>query len=389
MEHKEQWICHSCRSNLPKTDNSNTPARPLIGVGSSNDRERPCAELPVQESNNNLDDVFVTQRRKTSKHASDFTKNCFVDSSIDNFKLMSPKPACSSMSNDMAQEILFIREQIMILNERLNNLVSSVEVAHIKQDLCNDKLMEIDERLQDHGHTITNCMLCSCTCHKNPETNDIAQPISVESDVPTKSEKSKAHQKRKVKKPNTPPVAKKPELILPLPPAPILTPADLPKTKPVTADNNHNDIPYNAEKFGPESCCADELLDPNEIETSNSNEWTEVRYKRRNNQLSLRCTAGPEVTFLKAIEPRKSIHLWNMESEAADVLRYLQNLWPGKNCSVEELKARGDYKSYKITVPEEIYEKCISSEIWPINARVKTWMPFRGPRKNFQRECKN
>ncbi|KAH9631973.1 hypothetical protein HF086_000310 [Spodoptera exigua] len=62
-----------------------------------------------------------------------------------------------------------------------------------------------------------------------------------------------------------------------------------------------------------------------------------------------------------------------MVSGTDEVQAYLQNLFPDGGCTVEELKAKGDYRSFKIGVPPELYENCVSPNIWPTNARVKEW----------------
>lgn len=110
---------------------------------------------------------------------------------------------------------------------------------------------------------------------------------------------------------------------------------------------------------------------------SASENWQVVR-NRKARLSSARCTAGPEVTSLKAVEYRRYVHLWNMMSGVDDIRAYMQTLCPGNGFSVEELKARGEYKSYKIGVPQELFEKCLSPEVWPENARVKAWL-FRRP----------
>lgn len=107
--------------------------------------------------------------------------------------------------------------------------------------------------------------------------------------------------------------------------------------------------------------------------------WTEVRKKARR-PVSLHCTAGPSVTKLKAVERRKHFHLWNMVSGAEEIRTYLQELCSPGSGTVEELKPKGQYKSYKIGVPVDLYEKCYSIDMWPDNARVKPWIPFRGAR---------
>lgn len=108
-----------------------------------------------------------------------------------------------------------------------------------------------------------------------------------------------------------------------------------------------------------------------------SDEWTEVRGKKPRRLASLECKAGPSVTSLRAVERRKHLHLWNMESGLDEIRDYLRSLCPNGTCTVEELKPKGDYKSYKIGVPDIYYDKCFSVDIWPDNARVKPWVPFR------------
>lgn len=119
---------------------------------------------------------------------------------------------------------------------------------------------------------------------------------------------------------------------------------------------------------GPQVCAAptDELL---------SN-------KKRQN--SIRCTAGPNITSLKAAEETKSIHLWNMKSGPDEIAEYLQQLYPQAKCVVDELKTKGHYRSYKLIVPIAWYDHILSPEIWPENARIKPWIAFRRFRTNEQ-----
>lgn len=69
MDHKDRWLCHACRSKVRKTDNSNTPARPSIAGSLSvmeHKEQLSCIELPSDDMHR----AFITQRRKTSKSAS-------------------------------------------------------------------------------------------------------------------------------------------------------------------------------------------------------------------------------------------------------------------------------------------------------------------------------
>ncbi|KOB62439.1 putative reverse transcriptase [Operophtera brumata] len=108
-------------------------------------------------------------------------------------------------------------------------------------------------------------------------------------------------------------------------------------------------------------------------------QWTEVR-NRKNRRPALLCgTAGPSITTLRAVEARKLLHLWNMESNVDEVRQYLLQLCPTGTCIVEELIPKGNYKSYKIDVPANCYDKCYAIDVWPINARIKPWIHYRKP----------
>lgn len=106
-------------------------------------------------------------------------------------------------------------------------------------------------------------------------------------------------------------------------------------------------------------------------------QWIEVKRKRRRHSNFLRGTAGPGVTHLKAVDARKWFHLWNMESSADDIRKYLIHLLPDVSCTVEELIPKGNYKSFKIGVPLEHYETIYTSNAWPLNARIKPWFTLK------------
>lgn len=61
-------------------------------------------------------------------------------------------------------------------------------------------------------------------------------------------------------------------------------------------------------------------------------EWQEVR-NRKKRFSSVRGTAGPEVSTLRAVKYRKYIYLWNMASGADEIRAYLQHLSPLKTCT--------------------------------------------------------
>lgn len=116
----------------------------------------------------------------------------------------------------------------------------------------------------------------------------------------------------------------------------------------------------------------------------NEEGWIEVRKKVRRRPVSLHGTAGPSITSLRAVEPKKYFHLWNMVSGLDEVKPYVEQLCSPEAFTVEELSSKGSYKSYKIGVPDALFSKCSSKDVWPVHARIKEWLPFR----EFVEACK-
>lgn len=152
--------------------------------------------------------------------------------------------------------------------------------------------------------------------------------------------------------------------------------------KPLTRETLVEEVNTDLPSFSAEQTSAQQQ--PSQFETEDlfkckqaDKEWSEVRRKKVRSSVSMRCVAGPAVTSLKAVEPRKYIHLWNMLSDADEVKDYLKKLYPEKSCIVQELKTDKNYKSFKIGVHEECFENCLSVNIWPENARVKKWINYK------------
>lgn len=128
------------------------------------------------------------------------------------------------------------------------------------------------------------------------------------------------------------------------------------------------------------------LIRNEELEDASAGKWQTVG-KPAKRFSSVRCTAGPGVTPLRAVEYRKYIHLWNMLSGVDEIRAYLKSLNPGVTCIVEELKPKGEYKSYKIGVPPALFDQLLSDSVWPDNARIRPWL-FRKPRSNGSQQSR-
>lgn len=372
--HKNTWICKSCHN---KQRRGNTPTPQATGVQSATFRN----DLPSSSDREN-----VTERRKPS---------ILMSGKVVSMEVVSPLnqslTACSDtpvikkpvtyssvvtseriascnyqaeheVRKDISMKLLF--EHVLALGGQLENVIASINLCHDKMDECSSKIDMLDERLQAiEATTGTNQCLPRCHCEYSNEQNDIPK-------------KSKIRRKRRGSKAT-------PEATVVSTSPPELNDNDTPSLQSNVVPSPLPDAPIpqleNKNSSDAEVGNSSEQSDGDSAEDGTT-EWVEVRYKHRS--ASRLCTAGPDVTSLKAVEPRKFIHLWNMMSGVDDIRNYLQKLCGTENCTVDELKPRGNYKSYKIGVPEEFYKTCISIDTWPINARVKAWTSFRGPSNN-------
>lgn len=384
MKHKESWSCHLCRSKVPKCNNLNTPARSWTNMDESSNACNNTYNLP-------LDSSFVTQRRKTNKPICQARKDSLIIDDDSNECQIASETMKNPDNSEIIHEVHFLRNEVEMLNSRIAKILSFLEITHSKQNESNNKLAEINERLETIEAKSANLNSCDCACHKQFLAADKSRSTSQIPDPDNlnilKPKSQRREQKQKIKNNNT----ARP----PIPSTSSITPDSS------NANNNNEKQEYNKisgskvtsvnktvqsvrQHVSQYGVTADDLqsVPPKH----NENAYIETRAKNHPRQLSQRCTAGPEVTFLKAVEPRKMIHLWNMESNAEDIMRYLQSLYPGGKFVVDELNPRGDYKSYKITVPVEFYDECISVNVWPINAQVKPWVSFRNPKGKFRKQ---
>lgn len=252
--------------------------------------------------------------------------------------------------SSMALEMQLMRDQMNLLSEQLTDAVSAVTRYKNALADCSTKLDAVCDRLKKLELAASPC---SCSCR-----GSVGPRIDGEAVAPHKPQQRRKRNRTGESVPGVEvPVAQIQEIQTPgltdtvasaLPRSQYVDPD--PKTGPMEkplADDGNGDV--------------------------SGGEFKEVR-RRKRHYTSVRCTAGPDVTTLKAVEYRKYIHLWNMVSGVDEVRAYMQSICGESPCIVEELKAKGDYKSFKIGVPPGLYDSCLSADLWPDNARVKPWL---------------
>lgn len=124
-----------------------------------------------------------------------------------------------------------------------------------------------------------------------------------------------------------------------------------------------------------------DMVNPQE----NSGDWTMVKRQRNRNSFRnvVRGTAASTTNNIILAAERKSyLHLFYVKigTTADQVLQHLNNSYPDDSCAVESLKSRGDYASFKISVPAKHVDKYMAPELWAEGVHVKPW------RSGFRKE---
>ena len=122
----------------------------------------------------------------------------------------------------------------------------------------------------------------------------------------------------------------------------------------------------------------------------NETSWTEV-VRRKNTRPStkpegrngpraslsgvLKGTAAPDSTLLRAADRKSYLHLYYVQSGTTveQVLVHLNSVCGGEVCSVDALKARGDYASFKLGIPKRLHDRVMSPSTWAEGIHIKPW----------------
>ncbi|KAJ8729821.1 hypothetical protein PYW07_016859 [Mythimna separata] len=109
----------------------------------------------------------------------------------------------------------------------------------------------------------------------------------------------------------------------------------------------------------------------------NADDWIEVRHRRNRRSLEnvVRGTAVPESSSLLAAERKSYLHLYYVKvgTTVDQVTAHLKTICNDDICSAEALKPRGDYASFKLTVPTKHVNMYMSPENWVEDVCIKPW----------------
>lgn len=342
-DHKTSWKCQACRSKQPKVGNVDTPIS-VHSYGGQDETQLGKFELNDSQANEAMVSGAadgannVNIRRGTGKKLdldTSYTDDTFC---MDNIRVV-------------------IRKELEhVFEERFIELFSKlVEVQAVTSNSLRKELAELKDRVFTLERVILSFESRGHVDQPKPKNAGIKNPNS------KKPKEAKLNAKSTV---STPLVRENDHIGADTKDLP---PHIVPKATVLTIDDSVRST-SNATKKG--------------LNDSHDEGWIEVKRKRPRNlhREVIRGTASPGTTQLEASEQSRYLHLYFVKTgtAAAQVLAHLEHICGEGSCTVDTLKARGNYASFKLCVPSKMSEIVMSPNNWAENICIKPW------RQNFR-----
>lgn len=337
LECKKSWICVECRSKLPRGDNTHTPVRHIQDLSTTTNG-------PLNISMNSPDNVTMrtAARMAKSSNPSAGLKNIhdLKDTVIQELK---------SMQVDLESQLISKINNLIV--EQFNSFKTE-----IMEKICilTSKVLELENQYKSSA--------------EKPNTTPITKGHPSATNPTTKSKALKSK----------PPTNTNPTVNKATPNRPIRAITEL--TTVTVQDELSSSIPNSSDN---KKCDEIDMDKGNTVE----NEWREVRPRRARASVSgvLRGTAAPGSTLLQASERWSYLHLYYVQegTTVEQVSRHLKTICCSEACTVEQLKPRGRYSSFKLGVPTKNANSVMSSENWAKDICVKPW------RHNFRAKAQS
>lgn len=325
VEFKKTWLCVECRSKLPRGDNSHTPVR-----HQHVQEMRLKNNDPTNVSTDSLDNVTMRTSARRAQASS----------------LVSGQSDLRDLKDSVIQELKNLQLDFESkLTNKINDLIveqfqSFKAVIFEKIDALTCKVLQLEEQYKK------NADQANYTCNTGkPSTTGSTKKIN------KVSRKSQA---------NCQSIGM------------VTTSSDIPTT---AAQKKQTTLP---EVLNPSSNPSSENVD--------EDTWQEVRPRRARASLASvrRGTAVPGTTLLQASERWTYLHLYYVQegTTTEQVRNHLKAICSIDVCTVEGLKPRGRYASFKLGVPAKCADSAMSSANWAQDICIKPW------RQNFRTQEK-
>lgn len=385
LDLEQSWACPQCRSKVRRNNNDNTPT-PTRAQHAKTLMPSLAATTHQNNNGNSLE-------KKKIDVPSDLDLSASQDGGFVNTNQRGSQTNCSTVEIEDSYHLEFIRETIRDelrtgINEILPPSIGKIIADQVETAVRNvfskllDKITSLEEKVpglldtpketnKDVGPAVPNQPLLMVTPQSS--LTELALP--------------------RVVTPKTPkPITSLPEAAAPQPSAEgqqqktttvssaqpvnmVQKPTSKSKTK-----KNTKSVDANLTLLAATTLDAPEK--PNMRATIGAEgEWTEVNRRRSR---VVRGSAAPGTTLIEAHERTRFIHLCYVKAgtTAEQIHLHLKSISGLDAISVDPLKPRGNYASFKLGVSAKAYTSVMAPENWPEDIYIKPWtQPFRKKRQ--------
>lgn len=143
-------------------------------------------------------------------------------------------------------------------------------------------------------------------------------------------------------------------------------------------ENSSDNIPEQVENQTP-------IMDKN----NDDHEWTLVsgRKKKQTHSAKPQILRGQnaQIRSIQGIHKKKHLHVWSLRPDTTTetISNYVKSVCNSNDITVDKIQPKVEraYSSFRIGVPEQLFDKVFCVDIWPINAQISEWVWFRNFRK--------
>lgn len=355
-EFKACWICVECRCGMPKGDNSGTPVRSIHLIHDAS-MTSDCHDISMSS----LDHVTTRTGARTARLNNDNISTEPLDSALNNIRVaivhemkelhdLFENRVMAKLHKMLADHYNSLQTELL---SQVGNLSERVEALERKVDTLQDLM----SKLPSHSSTIkasdSLALLVSSDTSPVDEQRPGLQIEKYRNDASKSKSTMNIHKRGKKSEANGSHLKS---------PAPVLNPLPTQSTQLPSTDA---DINKNME----------------------ARDWTVVTRKNKRYSLPtvLRGTATPGSTMLEASERWQYLHLYYVKqgTSEAQIQEHLKNITASDLCTVEVLKSRGRYASFKIGAPARLSAAILAPENWAEDICIKLWrQSFRNRGEN-------
>lgn len=402
-ERRTTWICIECRSKLPKSDNTHTPVRGNKNVSAANNEgyenvtvrdktKRDQCLQPLQQPTDYSASELRTLIREELERYELNTIEERLRSAISKTVAEQLYPALTNNHKALMDNISGLYDRVAAIEEKLNRATAgglkpsidtfkhidpATERASMGTANAAPPIVVVQKRVTREPAASTTLENTSSRLSPAaiPATSAIGTDVCSVTSIGTSLAPLKVDQTSRSTKRlpalQKPPKIKSQEKVVKIMPA---------SSQQLSSPKSALALPNTPSSVNKVSL---PVPGSEDIDDSLEDSWTEV--KRRQSRVSTsnvsRGTAAPGSTILEASERIQYLHLFYVKQGTTEtmVLDHLKTICGSDPCIVQPLKSRGNYASFKLSVPLKWSESILSPRNWAQDICIKPWKQlFRG-----------